>query len=139
MNGASGETLAELQRILNFDDLTLSQVNTVNQALINSIGQTKTTGLDIAVKHQLQIKNLTNLQPTFEQIVRDIYRMDISQQSDAGYAVRLINHIAFEGQWLEGFSKSTTKPAMFLTKYWIPTVVKMMRSSDQFRLIHIAR
>jgi len=163
LNGANGETRAEMERVLRLQGLSVDELNEANLSL-HALLENPGSGVRLDVANSLWIDNRTDLKPGFLERDKTYYKADVgrldlakpesvdvingwvsrktekripdllSQLSPQAFLV-LVNAIYFKGEWADKFDSKLTKPREFTLHDGGKKTVQMMSRKGDYQYL----
>ncbi len=161
LNGADGQTAREIQKTLNLDDQTLTDVNTTYQNLMQNL-----PGVDpkvtLRLANSVWYRNTFTVEPAYKNLLTDTFRATVSGEDFAspatvgkinGWASEqtnskipkvidqispenvlfLLNALYFKGDWQTRFKPENTQDEPFTLASGSQKSVRMMRLNTKLR------
>ena len=161
LNGADGQTAREIQKTLNLDDQTLTNVNTTYQNLMQNL-----PGVDpkvtLRLANSVWYRNTFTVEPAYKNLLTDTFRATVSGEDFAspstvgkinGWASEqtngkipkvidqispenvlfLLNALYFKGDWQTRFKPENTQDEPFTLASGSQKSVRMMRLNTKLR------
>lgn len=159
--GAQGQTQLEMQKALQFQNLSLSEINQKSLELINTLENTDSK-LEISIADSVWIHQAFDVKRDFLNSVKNYYRAEVSnldfsdprsvdvindwvntstrgkiptiiKEIPPGVVMYLINAVYFKGDWEYPFEKSNTKDKDFVSFDGTTKKHPLMEQFDDFR------
>lgn len=158
--GAQGQTQLEMQKALQFQNLSLAEINQKSLELINTLEKTDSK-LEVSIADSVWINRGIVVKPDFLNVVKNYYKAEISNldfldpysvgvindwvntntrgkiptiinKIPPGVMMYLINAIYFKGDWEYPFEKSNTKDKDFTSFDGVTKKYPLMEQYDDF-------
>lgn len=163
-NGASGQTLSEMENTLQFDGVSLSDMNAQYEQLITQL-ESADKKVEFTLANSIWYKDEFSVSPAFLNSISGPYQAEITSldfsdpkakdeindwvrketngkiesivdEITPAHVMFLVNALFFEGKWTEGFKESDTRDRTFTLEDNTAITVPQMASVETEYLVH---
>lgn len=163
-NGASGQTLSEMENALAFDGVSLTDMNAQYELMITQL-EAADKKVEFNLANSIWYKDGFAVNPTFLNTISDAYQAEITsldfsdpkatdeindwvnketdgkidkiiKEINPDHVMFLVNALFFEGKWTEGFEESDTRDRTFTLEGNTTIMVPQMSSTETERLVY---
>ena len=159
LNGASGNTYAQLQNALALNGLSVDDINQTYETLLQSLPKADAQ-VQLALANSMWYKNTFSVESDYANTLKNYFQAAVYPSAFGGSAVDSINNWAsnntngkithvldnidpdalmfllnalyFKGEWAAQFDKSNTKPQTFTLENGAVKQVQMMQQTSAF-------